>query len=332
MGDDLPYISAFTQKPTTEPSTDPTTTPSNTPSDPTSEPTNDPTKMPSTSFTPTAGPSYSLEQTADSSSIPPSDTPSETVPTELTTTSPNTTESSDPSSNQKASDSSMQSLIMIMVIVGVIVVSILAILYLMFRRLEFIKMSNDSAYVQLENVDVDTDDIYDDRMEGEGVNGNETAAQNGHEINDLLQSAAGFGAYWRDEVCSDEMMAEWINYYAPNLKKLRDGMRGKENEYRCYDANCRWNGGHGKRLLFPHQIVHCIVYHAEGMTLGVFLYDSSSRALNLIFFHFYAQSTSNASVQRSNQYPVSPPSSIQCRKRLNPLHVDAVMTAACSPS
>ena len=94
-------------------------------------------------------------------------------------------------------------------------------------------------------------------------------------IDTLLERASEFGEYWRDGVCPEEMLEEWTTYYVPNLERIRDGMKGRNNDLECkcmcHDDECGWNEHNesGHRLLFPNQIVHAMVYHADGMMIFI---------------------------------------------------------------
>ena len=83
-------------------------------------------------------------------------------------------------------------------------------------------------------------------------------------IDNLLERAAEYGEYWRDGVCSGEMLEEWTSYYVPNLERIRDGMRGRIDHYKCHDDGCKWIHDQ-TTVLFPHQIVHGLIYHSQGM-------------------------------------------------------------------
>ena len=83
-------------------------------------------------------------------------------------------------------------------------------------------------------------------------------------IDTLLERAAEYGEYWRDVACNGEMLEEWTSYYVPNLERIRDGMRGRSDHYECHDDECKWTDDQ-TTVLFPHQNVHGLIYHSQGM-------------------------------------------------------------------
>ena len=82
-------------------------------------------------------------------------------------------------------------------------------------------------------------------------------------IDTLLERAAEYGEYWRDDVCSADMMEEWTSYYVPNFERIRVGMSGRSHLFECHDPDCKW--ADQNVVLFPHQTVHGLIYHFEGM-------------------------------------------------------------------
>ena len=102
-------------------------------------------------------------------------------------------------------------------------------------------------------------------------------------IDNVVDRAADYGRYWREDMYTDEMMEEWISCYVPNLKEIREEMKGRsapnggiggvdyDDEYECDDPECGWNEWKQSQngLLLPHQVVHCMIYHADGMSTAL---------------------------------------------------------------
>ena len=83
-------------------------------------------------------------------------------------------------------------------------------------------------------------------------------------INSVIREAVEFGKFW-DENCTEQMVEEWNNTYVPNLNDIRSALKGRPDEYKCKDPDCGWNALDDHQLLYPHQVIHCMVYHSNGM-------------------------------------------------------------------
>ena len=83
-------------------------------------------------------------------------------------------------------------------------------------------------------------------------------------ISSVIREAAEFGKFWVDN-CTEQMVEEWNNTYVPNLNDIRSALKGRPDEYKCKDPDCGWNALDDHQLLYPHQVIHCMVYHSDGM-------------------------------------------------------------------
>ena len=80
---------------------------------------------------------------------------------------------------------------------------------------------------------------------------------------DKLQRAVQFGKFWRTE-SPEEMMEEWTGSFIDDLRRIRESL-GIQREFECSDLDCRWNEHQRNTVLFPHQLVHALLNHFEGI-------------------------------------------------------------------
>lgn len=113
-------------------------------------------------------------------------------------------------------------------------------------------------------------------------------------ISILIQRAAKYGKIWRPNVVSPQMIQQWIDYMVPNSMRIIQVLREGHREYVCGDVECQWNVHHENEALFPHQVVHGIIYHSEGTSIrGSTPYFPSifpAKCVN-IYFNLRIQST-----------------------------------------
>ena len=85
----------------------------------------------------------------------------------------------------------------------------------------------------------------------------------------ILQRAADFGKIWKMKeipiIPAEQIMEEFI-FYADRLDVIMDGDCA---EYKCDDPDCEWNGEAMNGILFPHQVIHGMIYHDDGMALSI---------------------------------------------------------------
>merc|ERR1719361_2103500 len=96
-------------------------------------------------------------------------------------------------------------------------------------------------------------------------------------IESVLERAEEYGRNWSDDMYSEERVEQWIGLYAPKMKEIREKVNGRHDEYRCMDPHCGFGSNALNALLLPHQVVHCIIYHAEAYSQRLYAHSLSQR-------------------------------------------------------
>ena len=85
---------------------------------------------------------------------------------------------------------------------------------------------------------------------------------------EILRRASDFGKFWKMKAFPVEEMMEEFMFYADRLGVVMDA---DCTEYKCEDPECEWSEEAVNGLMFPHQVIHGMIYHSDGMTLFVAL-------------------------------------------------------------
>ena len=113
------------------------------------------------------------------------------------------------------------------------------------------------------------------------------------DVSTILKRAAEFGRFWQNDVfleatllTADELAElylhghESVKYsdltvhheavdefeiYMAHSKAMMDEIQGRSDEFQCGDPECGWDDEKGDAPLMPHQVVHAMIYHSDGM-------------------------------------------------------------------
>ena len=83
-----------------------------------------------------------------------------------------------------------------------------------------------------------------------------------------LQRVVQFGKYWNSK-CPEEMMEEWDSSFIYGLVQLRRRREdsGGGSDIECQDSDCGWSQHQKYTVLYPHQLVHSILHHFDGISV-----------------------------------------------------------------